>query len=206
MERPLGDQSPGGAGCSHLVLWVGVGPAAGAVQPKEVLTVFIQTVDLVPLLQNKVQRSMFTLAAHSVETPAGLTGESLHWSPENFLFPQSHLKFLQSPQETPGHSVCVTSQRGRGAGGGCSNVPPFGVEFKEVVTLVTLVGAGQTHAGRLASLGRAGAAGVERLPLHVALHAHASRTHTYTFHQSTSITNTALMLGYMLAPCNTGLT
>lgn len=46
---------------------------------------------------------------------------------------------------------------------------PLGVKFKEVVTLVTLVGTGQADACSLTSRRRACAAGVQRLPLHVAL-------------------------------------
>ncbi len=37
---------------SHLVLWVWVRPAAGAVLSKEVMTVFVQTVDLLLLLKH----------------------------------------------------------------------------------------------------------------------------------------------------------
>lgn len=57
VKGPLEGQKPGAVFWSHLVFWVGVRPAAGAVQPKEVLTVFVQTVDFVLLLQNKVQSS-----------------------------------------------------------------------------------------------------------------------------------------------------
>lgn len=46
---------------------------------------------------------------------------------------------------------------------------PLGVQLEEVVTFVAGVGAGQADAGGLAALRRAGAAGVQRLPLHVAL-------------------------------------
>lgn len=37
---------------SHLVIWVWVRPAAGTIKSKEVVTVFVQTVDLILLLQH----------------------------------------------------------------------------------------------------------------------------------------------------------
>lgn len=76
----------GGARFSHLVVWVRVGPAAGAVKPEEVLTVFVQTVDLVLLLKHTHRRSPEARQADGQQSAlrvpqgvdAALTGESLH--------------------------------------------------------------------------------------------------------------------------------
>lgn len=45
---------------SHLVVWVWVRPAAGTVKSKEVMTVFVQTVDLILLLQHNTHTHTYT--------------------------------------------------------------------------------------------------------------------------------------------------
>lgn len=54
---------------SHLVVWVWVRPAAGTVKSKEVMTVFVQTVDLILLLQHNTHTHTHTHLYDIVRTP-----------------------------------------------------------------------------------------------------------------------------------------
>lgn len=57
---------------SHLVIWVWVRPAAGTIKSKEVVTVFVQTVDLILLLQHT---HINTHLYDKVRTP----DQNMHW-------------------------------------------------------------------------------------------------------------------------------
>lgn len=50
---------------------------------------------------------------------------------------------------------------------------PFGVQFKDVMSIVTFIGTGQADPSRLCSIGGAGVAGKHSLSLHIALQHHS---------------------------------
>lgn len=50
-----------------------------------------------------------------------------------------------------------------------TNKIPFGVQFKDIMSIVAFIGTGQTNPSRLCCTGSAGVAGKHSLSLHIAL-------------------------------------
>lgn len=93
---------------------------------------------------------------------------SWHLNSPNFLFPQSQRKFLQVTGRNAkiinlGESdYCQYTQQN-------FNNKPFGIQFKDIMSIVAFISTGQTNPSMLCSTGSAGVAGKHSLPLNITL-------------------------------------
>lgn len=91
----------------YLVLWVGVRSLTRAVQPEEIVTVFIPAVRLLFVLRETATHDHTRITSDTLHQQQALTGNSLHSVSPNFSFPQSHRKFLWRGKNIWGERVCV---------------------------------------------------------------------------------------------------
>lgn len=98
-----------------------------------------------------------------------LTGMSWHLNSPNFLFPQSQRKFLQGRGKKNAKMInqgesdyCQYTQQN-------FNNKPFGIQLKDIMSIVAFISTGETNPSMLCSTGSAGVAGKHSLPLNITL-------------------------------------